>query len=72
MAFKLKGYSAFTQDTSDMPDVVVTPKIEGIRNDIEKIKKSIAKHSANPSAVKKLREALEQNRNALINITNNK
>ena len=63
MAFKLKGYSAFTQDTGDMPDVVVTPKIEGIRNEIEKIKNQLKTMDPNDPEAKLLRKLLNLKKN---------
>ena len=64
----MKGYSAFTKDTGDMPDVVVTPKMEEIRNDIEEIKKDMTNPKYSPEIIKKFKKALNENQAALVNL----
>lgn len=78
----MKGFSPYkihTPDhkpglnsTTDGDEVSGRTQIEEIKYDIEDIKKSIAKHSANPNAVKKLKEALKQNQEALVRLQKNK
>ena len=61
MVFKMNGFNSPT----DPPG---RSKEEEIKHDIEELKKDIAEHSQNPDAVKKLREALERNKQELVSI----
>ena len=76
MAFKMKGFSPFTQkqdnpgpnSTTDGDEVSGRTQVEEIEYDIEQIKKSIGNPNYSPEIVKKLRESLKQNQEALIRI----
>ena len=76
MVYKQKGWSPYTQQTNppgpnsktDNDQVSGRTQVEEIEYDIEQIKKSIGNPNYSPEIVKKLRESLKQNQEALIRI----
>ena len=67
MAFKLKGYTAFTQP--DDGDIVSgRSQIDEIKHDIERLKKYIANHEYSTEIVNKFRKALKENQAALVEL----
>ena len=71
MAFKLKGYTAFTQP--DDGDIVSgRSQIDEIKHDIERLKEDIANPEYSTEIVNKFRKALRENQAALIKLQKNK
>ena len=71
MAFKLKGYTAFTQP--DDGDIVSgRSQVEEIKHDIERLKEDIANPKYSTEIVNKFRKALRENQAALIKLQKNK
>ena len=67
MAFKLKGYTAFTQP--DDGDIVSgRSQIDEIKHDIERLKKDIANPEYSTEIVNKFRKALKENQAALVEL----
>ena len=63
MAFRMKGFSAFTKKT-DPPKEQDPPsgrtKLEELKNDLLEINKSIEKHSDKPNIIAKLEQSKKE------------
>ena len=76
MAFKMKGFSPFTQrqdnpgpnSTTDGDEVSGRSQIDEIKHDIERLKKDMTNPKYSTEIVNKLRKALKENEAALIRL----
>ena len=73
MAFKMRGFSPFTQkqdqpgpnSTTDGDEVSGRTKIEEIKHDISRLTKDIKNPKYPPHIINKFKKALKENQNAL-------
>ena len=76
MAFRMRGFSAFTKktdppgpnSTTDGDEVSGRTKIQELKNDLIEINKSIERHSDNKTIVAKLLESKKELQEALLKI----